>query len=336
LARIGATTWDIVTLLADERIALLIGAGASFGAWDGSAPAPPLGAQLFPALCGSFPATWGSLTHDQKELFVGKGAGISFEHGMQQLWEEEMQGKESPASVQDLIIDMAVYFSRCQLPEGVDNRYSELIACLQRYGLTGARLGVASLNYECLIEMGIGALGVAVEHAPVPPRDEAISVWKPHGACNLVALPVANGSWWEITVRSTPNMVFGNVPLVALPPAEVEPLYRSRRTVPPVVSLYAPGKHSPVVPQFIDRSRAQWTHWASDVQVVVSAGARYVPEDHHIWEGVAGGAAAIWYVGDSDSATGLKHDVGDHRVIHLGERFGDTLPHLIARLESLA
>lgn len=322
--------------MANERIAILVGAGASFGAWDGAPPRPPLGVDLFPALCGSFPATWGRLTEDQKALFVAIRPGIDFEHGMQRLWEDEMSGKESATWVQDLIVDMAVYFARFRLPDGRGNRYTELIACLQRHGLTWARLGVASLNYECLLEMAIAALGVTVDSAPVPPRADAISVWKPHGACNLVLRDVANGKWGKITVRRSPNMAVGDLPLVALTPPEVETIYQSRRTIPPAMSLYAPGKHSPVVPRFIDQSRAQWVRWTSNAQLALSIGTRYVRGDHHVWKGIARGEGTVWYIGDENSAMKLRRDVGDRRLVYPGERLGEALPDLITRLESFA
>lgn len=65
-----------------RRFAVLLGAGASYGAWDDSSSTPPLGDCLFGHLVAHFPSTWGSLDGEQRSFFQRQDSRQEFEHGM--------------------------------------------------------------------------------------------------------------------------------------------------------------------------------------------------------------------------------------------------------------
>lgn len=93
--------------------------------------------------------------------------------------------------------------------------------------------------------------------------------------------------------------------LVAIPPSQVAGIYRDQANIPPAMSLYARGKHSPTAPELINASRQRWTSWARSADIVISVDARFTPDDGHIWDGIVAGRSAVWFVGDtSDLATG--------------------------------
>lgn len=319
--------------MASKSIAILIGAGASHGAWDGGIPRPPLGNALFAALEDRFPDTWGNLNARQREGFTESDSGLGFEAGMQAVWDQEMQGLSTAVTVQSLLTNMAVYFAEFRPPADANDCYSKLIICLRDCDLIGERLAVASLNYEVLFDLAAVGVGVGVSAKPLPPARGGITVWKPHGACNLVPEPVVAGNWQHMEVFRSPNMLVGGK-VVAIPPRRVIELYASQQNIPPAMSLYAPGKHSPVAPDYIEEARRQWNEWAARAKTVIAIGVRYVPDDGHIWNGVIRGTSHVWYLGDDLSAEQLTHQLGG-RFDRLGRHFHESLPDLVNRVQHL-
>lgn len=316
-----------------SRFAVLLGAGASFGAVD-RPYRPPLGADLFEALAQACPNTWGALSDHDKEKFQGPDRGLAFESGMAWLWERDQRGE---LAVQDLITDMAVFFASFQLPPGGDDCYSQLLRVFQRAQIIGPRLGIATLNYECLLELAAGGLHIPVDPSPVMPQVNRLTAWKPHGACNLIVQPVATGNWKNIRMSACGAWVGGNgVPLVAVHPEQVRQIYEGQHNVPPAMSLYAPGKSSPVAPEQILRSRECWTTWSRSSDVTIIVGARPNLDDEHVWRGLLDGSAQVWFIGDPDSAFTLSRELGDHRVSHLGDYFAPTLASLVSRITLLS
>jgi len=153
--------------------AVLLGAGASYGAWDDPSSTPPLGDCLFDHLVVHFPNTWGSLDDEQRSFFVEGDSRPAFERGMLVLWDGEFsraRSGTSPITVQALLTDLGLYFAAFQLPVGVPNCYSALIDLFAQSGLVGKRLGVATLSYGCLIKLALSARGVPFDLNPSPPK----------------------------------------------------------------------------------------------------------------------------------------------------------------------
>jgi hypothetical protein len=289
---------------------VLLGAGASYGAWDDQSATPPLGGALFDALVSGYPETWGRLNEIQKAAFTGEETRPGFENGMNELWEQELaltHPHPDYVSVQDLLTDMAIYFAAFRLPSEAPNCYSELVRAIAQSGLVGPRLGIATLNYECLLERASFAFGVPVDVGPCDPHQGALTVWKPHGACNLIADAVVNGNIRQ--VKMTTNMYYATGPgtrLVAVPPERVAEIYRDQDNIPPAMSLYAPSKHSPTAPEMINASRERWTRWARSADVVITVGVRFLPDDHHIWDGIISGRSSVWFVGNATAPARVR------------------------------
>jgi hypothetical protein len=323
-----------------RRFAVLLGAGASYGAWDDPSSTPPLGDALFDCLVRHFPKSWGSLDDEQCSAFTAKESRPAFESGMLSLWEGEQKRMASGppvVTVQMLLTDLALYFAAFQLPAGVPNCYNALIDLLAQSGIVGQRLGVATLNYECLIELALEARRIPFDLNPDAPHSGVFSLWRPHGACNLLVDGVANGNMRDITIIGGNYYVAGTgVRLVAVPPGQVASIYAGQSNIPPAMSLYAPGKHSPTAPDLIAALRQRWEEWARAADIVVVIGARYVPEDLHTWRGIVEGPGSIWYVGDDASAAACAERVGPKRFTHLDRYFKPALGKLAARVKILA
>src|ERR1019366_900710 len=99
------------------RIAILFGAGASFGSGNVNPYPPPLGANLYADLAEQFPQSWGSLPSEIAEVFEKN----QFEEAMVAIW------ATPSALVQQLLIDMTIYFSRFRAGATRSDCYSQLI-----------------------------------------------------------------------------------------------------------------------------------------------------------------------------------------------------------------
>src|SRR5665213_3074620 len=110
-----------------QRVCLLVGAGASYGAFDADDLRPPLGDSLFTELVAKFPHTWGALTDSVVEIFSSRDHG--FERGMGELWAHD------DGRVQPLLLDLAMYFAPMRPPTFGVNRYANLAARLHDRGL---------------------------------------------------------------------------------------------------------------------------------------------------------------------------------------------------------
>ena len=155
-----------------------------------------------------------------------------------------------------------------------------------------ARLGIATLNYECLLELAARGLNIPVDPSPVMPRVNRLTAWKPHGACNLIVQPVATGNWKDIRMSAGAAWVGGGgVPLVAVQAEQVRQIYEGQHNVPPAMSLYAPGKSSPVAPEQILPSCTCWTEWSrsSDAVIIVGALPNLERNDQNLWMALGGG-----------------------------------------------
>jgi hypothetical protein len=307
-------------------VAFLFGAGATKGA-GGVQPEPPLGAELYERLQASFPDSWGSLiTPDEDEAFQGDPP---FEPGMDMLW------RSGDKRVQRLIIDMALYFSDFVPPEAGSDGYTKLLGVLRRTGLLGRSL-FATLNYDCTFEIAAGRVGIAVNYPATVGAGAGIPVLKPHGSCNFVIQGTQN--FINVRMAGMGQYVGGDPPIEAIPPEHLRPLYdRIGMSLPPVISLYAPGKLSPVAENFVNAIRALWVDALQHADVVVIIGARPLQADAHVWEPVLKSKAEVWYIGGQ---SGDEYDrFQDHlgrRLSPLGDRFSNGIGRLSARLKILS
>ena len=116
------------------------------------------------------------------------------------------------------------------------------------------------------------------------------------------------------------------VRLVPLPSDQIAQLYSDRVTIPPAMSLYASGKHSPIAPDQINAARQRWIDWSRSADIVISIGARFNTDDAHIWSGVVEGRSQIWFVGNAESAGECEAALtGADRFTYVGNRFNTAL-----------
>lgn len=100
-----------------ERIGIVFGAGASFGAGAIWPSPPPLGTDLYCALVTAYPHSWGQLPSKMDKVFAG-----SFEEGMDALWNDSMSSA--------LLVDMTRFFLQFEPPSDHSDNYTRLVKAL--------------------------------------------------------------------------------------------------------------------------------------------------------------------------------------------------------------
>jgi hypothetical protein len=310
-----------------RRVAFLLGAGATKGA-GGIQPEPPLGSELYECLRSSFPESWGSLITDVEDAAFR--ADPPFEPGMALLWETREQ------RVQRLIIDMALYFADFAPPDDGSDLYSRLLAALARMGLLG-RSVFATLNYDCTLEISAANKRIPVRYPGTVGAAPGLPVLKPHGSCNFLVQGTQN--FIDVSMAGMGAGYVGGSPSIeVVPPSSLRPLYgRIGISLPPVISLYAPGKPSPVAESFVAATRQLWAGAVREADVVVVIGARPLGADDHIWTPLLMSRADVWYVGGQDGGDyELLERRLQRRLSPLGRRFDESFGRLTARLKILS
>ena len=136
---------------------ILFGAGASWGAGDVAPQNPPLGPQLFQALVNHSPNIWGDLPEDVTIQFK---PGSNFEPGMRSIWNKFGHGgPELP----NLLREMGHYFSQFRPKFPGSTAYARLAGKIKKYKLED-QIVLASLNYECLLELETQHAGFCVSY----------------------------------------------------------------------------------------------------------------------------------------------------------------------------
>lgn len=299
------------------KVAILVGAGASFGLGNEHVRphAPPLGKGLYPALQQAYPATWGSLPAELHELFA------DFETGMGRVWEIKDE------LTQQLLLQLSMYFLRFRLCDQGD-AYSQLLLVLAR-AMPLSDVTFASLNYEVLLELAAVKRGLRVRYLGdiAAPSREDLLVLRPHGACTLMpSIEIYNS-----TFTGVQRYYEGGVRIVS--PDEALAKFEAGYSFPAAMSLYAPGKITPVAEGFTRESRATWTTTVAGAELIITLGVAPFFVDGHVWQPILDAAAPVWFVGPLEAEVDqLKKAIGDraswlaptivHAVDALAGRFG--------------
>ena len=312
------------------RFAFLFGAGASFGAGALLPEPPPLGADLYIKLRSAFPQpwSWGGLAGRYDELFRS-----DFELGMASVWEEGAlawaRGNQSNVR---LLIDMARYFTQFEPAADASDLYSKFVRLLVDLRLVG-RAGIATLNYECVLELASNRLGLPFAYSADEPAAGRLLVWKPHGSCNL--LPAVSIWNFNIVMTAGGDIFEGGLRVPPPEPSEVRAEYDRGFALPPAMSLFAPGKPTPVAKSLAAEIRGQWASWVRQCDFITIVGARPLFADAHAWDPIVESQGQVWYVGGEGDFSELSAKAAG-RAVHVAERFDAALEPLARKLEILA
>lgn len=260
------------------RVVFLFGAGASNGCGTILPHQPPVGGELFAKLVESFPQSWGKIPRDLENLF-GKG----FEIGMAKLW------REYPNIKDQLLREASLYFAKFKPGLGVETTYKKIALKLVERG--GKDVLLSTTNYDCLLEMGLGAAGCGINYLF---SDGGAPIMKLHGSCNwFIEQNFGNVIVTsDIRIHSRIRAVMSQIDLIH----ELE----SSSVLHPVFCLYMEGKPAPLCESYFNLLHKDWAERVMAAKNVVIIGAKPYKEDGHIWGPLAKTPAQLIYIGNSD------------------------------------
>jgi hypothetical protein len=130
------------------------------------------------------------------------------------------------------------------------------------------------------------------------------------------------------------QQAFYEGPLEARQPDEIASLYSAGPSMPPAISLFSPGKPTPVSPDELDRIRTAWRQSAEQSDVIIVVGARPVLADDHVWDPILASGADVWHIGGTSGTDfeQFRAQLG-RRYTKLACTFSDGLSPLDVRLK---
>ena len=186
---------------------------------------------------------------------------------------------------------MGAYFSR--FTPGARNGYVRLFRWLK---IEGAQFAVASLNYENLIEHALCRNGYALNGDGASEPSATKTILKPHGSCGF--LSHAPGVTMR-NVRSENTKTDMQISTrVELDREKLRQWYEDpeNESLAPVMSYYAPGKHTRTNTGYVDTHRDFWRRAVGESDVCCIVGVRCNPADAHIWEPIAAAPCRLIFV----------------------------------------
>src|SRR5208282_5526014 len=140
-----------------NRIAFLLGAGASLGAGHTLPTRPPLGNELYDALAREYPGTWGP------ESIIGCKYADQLSANIEETFANEICRWYPALHVLEWYRDMARFFAKFSLDGTGQDLYTRLLEFLKSTDMLLAAT-FASLNYDCLLELAAVGLGSNVNY----------------------------------------------------------------------------------------------------------------------------------------------------------------------------
>lgn len=264
----------------------LFGAGASAFSGECLPSRPPLGDDLFDAIesAGLLPATF------PPELISAFKVKGGFESAMATL------ASRNSIQYMPFLRSMARFF--CRYEPGQNNLYRLLFSGLLR---SGTAFGVATLNYENLIEQSLSSLGVSVQGGPMY-ESPVCTVIKPHGSCGF--LPQLGGLVLEnCSFQNCGTDVEGLPVACTIDKSAIDTWCNAKAnaSIAPAMSFYADGKPTKVNRDFVGQHRKAWEAICAQATVCFIVGVRCNRNDAHVWDPLGKSKGQLIYVNPSES-----------------------------------
>lgn len=270
---------------------LLLGAGASFG--SDSDCVPPLGKQLFDALCVFNPPGWGALP-DQ----LGQRFRTDFEAAMKEM------GDIYPHGLPPLQRVMAAYFFT--FTPRVSSKYVQLARRIKATQWEGA---ICTLNYERLLELSVGSVGLRSVIGSDTIPGQVLEFCLPHGCCHIFCDGARGVS------RAVSFSGFGvttDGPVVVIPDFHQHRQRIDNDAFPPVMSYFESGKRTTAGASFIEAQRVRCGTLVEQADKIVVIGIRVRPHDSHIWDPIARSRADVVYCAGLEA--GMEFSLWANRI----------------------
>lgn len=294
---------------------LLLGAGASFG--SDTDDTPPLGTQLFDALCAFNPLGWGALPAQFAPKFRS-----DFEAAMLEL------GNAHPHSLPRLQRAMAAYFF--DFRPRTSSLYVQLARRIRDTQWSGA---ICTLNYERLLELSILSAGLQPVIGSETRPGSALELCVPHGCCHIFC-DGARGTANRVSFSAFGVNTNGRIVVVSNPLAHRQRIEQD--AFPPVMSYFEPQKRTTAGASFITRQRERWHKLTAQAEKIVAVGIRVRSHDGHIWDPIARSPATVIYCSPTEAVeefrTWASHARHQKRNIVAEGNFADKFESVCSEL----
>lgn len=270
----------------NPSIVILFGAGASHGSAEHDTP--PLGTELFKHLVEFDPKHWGSIPQKINSIFQN-----DFEEGMKALI-NSYANKLPP-----LQRSMAEFFFQFKLSN--HSLYKQLCQKIKNNNIS---IGLASLNYERLLELAISESGYDLD------------ICLPHGCCNIFC-DAASAIDLGVEFAGTGLTTIGDIYSINDESQFKEKI--DHDSFPPVMSYFEPEKRVTSGTNFIKEQKQKWASLCNSAKEIYVIGVNPKESDRHIWEPLKKTQAKIIYCGGvsggeifekwSNSANRLQKDI---------------------------
>jgi len=246
-------------------IAIIFGAGASYGSGRCNPHPPPLGAQLFDHL-ENLNGEFSKLDENTKIIFREKG----FEEGMARV-------NNSSIIINPLQKELASYLSQFTIEQ--DNAYARLFRKIKRHV---KNIKTITLNYDLLIEQSLSNNDFPVDYNN---NNEGATLLKPHGSSNfLPKLPtgmVLSGN----TMQGNGAYIEGLATQAVSTKDEIVAWCNDPKNsdLSPILAMYAEGKRVVINPSLVKKIQEEYTKTIHQAELIIIIGVRYMPQDEHIW-----------------------------------------------------
>jgi len=282
------------------KIVILFGAGASYGA-GGIVKPPPLGSNLFEELTNEFPDSWGFIPEEYAMLFSD-----DFEEGMGSYY-------DYTKNLAGILKDMSIYFSKFKIDDPKNNLYWKF-GRHYHTALEQGNITLATINYECLIELGISPLLNNINYWG---ESDGIRLMKIHGSCNFI----------KTGIKGEGTLIMNGVihgPLGKVRPFEV-PRIMANSPLPAAMSLYARNKDLLISPSIILGILDDFQKAVEECDHVIAIGIRPNVYDAHIWDYLKKMNGMLHLVGnEQDCLEWLEHNRQDKRDEYITDRFSTS------------
>lgn len=294
------------------KVVILFGAGASH--LDGGPGRPPLGdAGLFRELRSHYIDSWGLVPFELENEF-----GDNFEDGMEVVFEKGI------GSLVELHKDMAVFFSRFTVP----NEPYHLLVDHYRTAIRSEEILLASLNYDCLLELAAGGCGLSTTYFQ---SSNGIRFLKLHGSCNFIIDESMIKIGGKLTTGPRAHFESG---IMAVHPSEVSGIL-SRSKFPPAMALYARGKPILTGSKQITELQKQYREAVSQTRAVLVIWAKPNPSDEHVWGPLKELDGTLAYIGNKAKyEEWMSIDRAGKDSVWLGNRFQDSLSSIFGFIDA--
>lgn len=272
---------------------IIFGAGASFG--SDKSGTPPLGKDLFDALCSFNLEGWGQISKEFSTIFHE-----DFEVGMRYLAEKHSH------FLPPLQRAMAEFFFNF-MPQST-NFYIKLAEKVRNKKWAGS---LATLNYERLLESSLISTGIQPIVGKTAESQYEIELCLPHGCCHIFCESV-RGTARGISFSG--QNVTTNGPVKVITNQQEFSSRIANDAFPPVMSYFDPAKKTTSGVSFIENQRRRFSELVINASIIGIVGLKVRPHDKHIWDPISKSDSKIVYCSGITAGNEFKNWAKKNRL----------------------